>query len=147
VLATPEGQRSQFSKLDQLYLLIMDQVPKDTLPLTLLVLCGNYFTEARTILLLSSILGIPEQDVRSSVCGLHPVVEVKGEQNQSLTFAHTSFTDFLVAMDRSSAEYCIKIRDLCTQLYFGCIGAALRASPALHIRRIGISRHISKSLS
>jgi hypothetical protein len=129
LLASPGGSRSHLSKLDQLYLLIMDQVPKDTLPLTLLVLSARHFTNAHTIPVLSSVLGIPEVDIRSSLRTLHPVVEETGDSSHSLRYIHTSFIDFLVAVERSTPEYCIKTRIICTRLYFACVGTALRPSP------------------
>jgi hypothetical protein len=140
LLATPEGPRSQLSKLDRLYLLIMDQIPKDILPATLLFLAGYHFVYAPetlpTIHTLRFILDLSETTLNSLLhSALHPVVDVvvpNPKQEPCLRFNHTSFTDFLTTLDRATPEYCIKTSGLCNRLSSACVDATIRGRPLVH---------------
>jgi hypothetical protein len=130
LLATPEASRIGLSKLDQLYLLIMDEIPKDILPSTLLLLCADRYLNQRKISTLCFILNLSDADVDVLIRTLDPVVEVTAldpKQDPCLRFNHTSFTDFLTSLDRSTSEYCIQTTAVCNRLYSACIDAAIRA--------------------
>jgi hypothetical protein len=133
LLKSDKGPRAQLPKLDQLYLLVMDQVPKDTLPTTLLILCANQHIrpDSRTIPYLSALFGFSQSAIFDAVETLYSVIEITGKPNPSLKYYHASFTDFLTTPERSTSEYCINTRDVFLRLYDACLNAAIRQLPQL----------------
>jgi hypothetical protein len=133
LLKPGEGSRAQLPKLDQLYLLIMDQVPKDTLPTTLLILCANQHiaSRARPIPHLSALFGFSQSAIFDAVEALYSVIEITRDQCPSLKYYHASFTDFLTTPERSTSEYCINTRDAFVRLYDACLDSAIRPPPSL----------------
>jgi hypothetical protein len=133
LLNSDEGSRAQLPKLDQLYLLIMDQVPKDTLPTTLLILCANQHIapRARAIPHLSALFGFSQSAIFDAVEALYSVIEITREQDPSVKYYHASFTDFLTTSKRSTSEYCINTRGALVRLYDACLDSAIRPLPSL----------------
>jgi hypothetical protein len=79
VLAPAEGLRSEVSQLDRLYLLVMDQIPKDILPTTMLFLVAYTCMashNSRAIPVLSSLLKISRTVIDSIVHTLDPVLDL-----------------------------------------------------------------------
>jgi hypothetical protein len=131
LLKSGEGSRAPLPKLDQLYLLIMDQVPKDTLPTTLLILCANQYIHsgARGIPHLSALFGFSQQAIFDAVEALYSVIEITRGPHPSPKYYHASFTDFLTTPERSTSKYCINTRDVFLRLYDACLDAAIRPLP------------------
>jgi hypothetical protein len=135
LLDLEKGSRTQLSKLDQLYLLIMDQIPKEILPTTLLILCANqYIAPDRNIPYLSALLGFSPSALSSALRTLHSVVEITGKPDPLLKYYHASFTDFLTTPERSTSEYCINTRRVFIRLYDACLDAAMCPLPPLSCR-------------
>jgi hypothetical protein len=124
---------TQLSKLDQLYLLVMGQIPKETLPTTLLILCANQYVNyrCRSIPHLSALLGFSPSALSSALHTLHSVVGITGKPVHSLKYYHASFTDFLTTQERSTSEYCINTRNALIRLDDACLDAAIRPLPLL----------------
>jgi hypothetical protein len=135
LLKSGEGSRAPLPKLDQLYLLIMDQVPKDTLPTTLLILCANehLFPHVRPIPYLSALFGFSQSAIFDAVETLHSVIEIMRWPRPLLKYYHASFTDFLTTPERSTSEYCINTRDAFIRLYDACLDAAMRPLQLLQV--------------
>jgi hypothetical protein len=134
LLTIGAGPRAQLPGLDQLYLLIMDQIPKAILPTTLLVLCAHLYVDleprnAYTMPVLSSLLDLSTSAILTAVYNLHSVLEVTKKANYDLRYHHASFTDFLTTPERATSEYYIKRSDIFHQLYLACLGAACRPLP------------------
>jgi hypothetical protein len=103
----------------------MDQVPKDTLPTTLLILCANQHSRATTIPHLSALFGFSQSAIFDAVETLYSVIEMTQEPDPELNYYHASFTDFLTTPERSTFEYCINTRDVFLRLYHACLDAAI----------------------
>jgi hypothetical protein len=133
LLKPGEGSCTKLPKLDQLYLFILDQVPKDTLPTTLLTFCAHQYiaSEFRPIPYLSALFGFSQSAIFDAVETLYSVIEITGKPNPSLKYYHASFTDFLTTPERSTSEYCINTRDAFLRLYDACLDAAIRPLPPL----------------
>ncbi|KAJ3563018.1 hypothetical protein NP233_g9212 [Leucocoprinus birnbaumii] len=133
-----EGSRTGFSNLDQLYLLLMDQIPRDILPDTLLTLYANQYLNSsdskytlpwHTIPILSSLLGFSHSAFRAAISPLASVLHVTSndvDSHPSIQVYHTSFTDFLNDIVRSTHEYCIHTDRVCTSFYSSCLQALSR---------------------
>ncbi|KAJ3562127.1 hypothetical protein NP233_g9768 [Leucocoprinus birnbaumii] len=133
-----EGSRTGFSNLDQLYLLLMDQIPRDILPDTLLILYANQYLNSsdskytlpwHTIPILSSLLGFSLFAFRAAISPLASVLHVTSndvDSHPSVQVYHTSFTDFLNDIERSTHEYCIHTDRVCTSFYSSCLQALSR---------------------
>ncbi|KAF5344814.1 hypothetical protein D9756_011089 [Leucocoprinus leucothites] len=130
-----ENNASQpLSKLDQLYLLIMQQIPKDILQNTLLILtCSQMITFHRMAVSYTCILlNFAEVTFYPLLHNLHSVLEVESHSkyaNRYLRFYHASFTDFLDAPERSTPEYCIRTHYLYSRLYSACLDLACAPLP------------------
>jgi hypothetical protein len=133
LLDSEKRSRTQLSKLDELYLLLMDQIPKEILPITLLILCANRYIHPDhwSIPHLSTLLGFSPSTLSSALRTLHSVVEITRQPDSSLKYYHTSFTDFLTTPERSTPEYCVTTRDVFLQLYGACLDAAIGPLPRL----------------
>jgi hypothetical protein len=134
LLDLEKGSRTQLSKLDQLYLLVMSQIPKETLPTTLLVLCANQYIHrgyGRSIHQLCALLGCSPSTLSHVLRTLHSVVEIPGKPYLPLKYYHASFTDFLTTPERSTSEYCINTRNIFIRFYGACLDAANRPLPSL----------------
>ncbi|KAJ3561492.1 hypothetical protein NP233_g10161 [Leucocoprinus birnbaumii] len=115
LLEPSSGSRASFSKLDQLYLLIMDQIPKAMLPNTLIILCATHrfgygMILWKSIPILSSLFGMSDPAFYSAISPLCSVLQATRADNKSypfLKFYHASFTDFLTTLERSTKEYYI----------------------------------------
>ncbi|KAJ3567776.1 hypothetical protein NP233_g6148 [Leucocoprinus birnbaumii] len=111
LLEPSSGLRASFSKLDQLYLLIMDQIPKAVLPNTLVILRASQWNNRvlwKSISILSSLLGMSNPVFYNAISPLYSVLQVTMADNKSypfLKFYHASFTDFLGTLSRSTEEY------------------------------------------
>ncbi|KAF5344824.1 hypothetical protein D9756_011101 [Leucocoprinus leucothites] len=115
------------SKLDQLYLLIMHQIPKDSLPNTLLILTYNEVigSPGRDVSKMCILLNFSETTFYALLHNLHSVLEVPSlVKDRRLRFYHASFTDFLKTPDRSTPEYCIRTHNLFSRLYSACLDLA-----------------------
>ncbi|KAJ3572756.1 hypothetical protein NP233_g2863 [Leucocoprinus birnbaumii] len=145
LLEPEEGKRAKLSKLDQLYLLIMDQIPRDILSDTLLILCAqDYMTKYAhtihvrpTIPILSSLLDFSQPVFHDATSPLHSVLQEyirEGASHPSLRFFHASFTDFLTNVERSQRDYYIHATQNCTLFYSACVYILSRPRP-LMVRR------------
>jgi hypothetical protein len=134
LLDLAKASRTPLSKLDQLYLLIMSQIAKETLPTTLLILCANQYLNLYfcSIPHLSALFGFSPSALTSALRALHSVVEITGKPHPSLKYYHASFTDFLTIPERSTSEYCINTRNVFIRLYNTCLDAAIRPLPAFY---------------
>ncbi|KAF5344831.1 hypothetical protein D9756_011095 [Leucocoprinus leucothites] len=116
------------SKLDQLYLLIMQQIPKDILQNTLLILTYNELTgSGMNVSTMCILLNFSEATFYALLHNLHSILEVypSGEHgSRYLRFYHASFTEFLTSLDRSTSEYCIRTQNLFSRVYSACLDLA-----------------------
>ncbi|KAF5350106.1 hypothetical protein D9756_009236 [Leucocoprinus leucothites] len=138
LLDPAEGPRASLSKLDQLYLLAMDQIPRKTLPNTLLVLYANHYLRSsknklklpwHTIPILSPLLGLSHSDLHTAISPLASVLRVASADDDSypsIRMYHSSFSDFLTNVERSTSEYCIKTSDVTSHFYSACLNALSR---------------------
>ncbi|KAF5349196.1 hypothetical protein D9756_009523 [Leucocoprinus leucothites] len=121
------------SKLDQLYLLIMQQIPKDILQNTLLILTSNaVLSLRREVSDMCNLLNFSEATFYTLLHNLHSVLEVESPDkygSRYLRFYHASFTDFLSAPERSTPEYCIRTHNLFSRLYSACLDVACAPLP------------------
>ncbi|KAJ3557795.1 hypothetical protein NP233_g11654 [Leucocoprinus birnbaumii] len=142
-----EGQHAKLSKLDRLYLLIMDQIPKETLPSTLVILYAyDYLSVVRsgssrkiwlTIPVISSVLGLSQPafyDAISPLCSVLQEYTQQGMSHPSLQFFHSSFTEFLANPARSQANYHIQTNEICTLFYSACVDVLCQPPPAVSKR-------------
>ncbi|KAJ3572758.1 hypothetical protein NP233_g2869 [Leucocoprinus birnbaumii] len=131
LLEPKEGTSAKLSKLDQLYLLIMGQLPRESLSNTLLILFAqDFFTTHETwrirstIPVMSSLLGFPQLVFNDTISPLHSVIQqyVKdGMSHPSLRFFHASFPDFLTDYQRSGFDYHIHRSDICALFHSSCV--------------------------
>lgn len=115
------------SSLDQFYLLIMRQIPKEILPNTLLLLGSflRYGSNAGTqqLPVLCPILNFSPMTVHVALNNLHSVLKIEKSYGLPgrLSFYHASFTDFLNNVARSTPEFCINTPDIHNRLYSMCL--------------------------
>ncbi|KAJ3563939.1 hypothetical protein NP233_g8620 [Leucocoprinus birnbaumii] len=142
-----EGRRAKLSKLDRLYLLIMDQIPKETLPSTLIILYAyDYLSVVRsgssrkiwlTIPVISSVLGLSQPAFHDAITPLRSVLQEytqQGMSHPSLQFFHSSFTEFLANPARSQANYHIQTNEICTLFYSACVDILCQPPPVVSKR-------------
>ncbi|KAF5344822.1 hypothetical protein D9756_011099 [Leucocoprinus leucothites] len=136
------------SKLDQLYLLIMQQIPKDILQNALLILTCDQLMETSGVEVsyMCILLNFSEATFYSLLHNLHSVLQVQpfGEHGaRYLRFYHASFTDFLESPERSTPEYCILTHNLFGRLYSACLDLACAPLP-LSSPDLATGRHCSE---
>ncbi|KAJ3572753.1 hypothetical protein NP233_g2864 [Leucocoprinus birnbaumii] len=125
LLKAGEGDRARLSKLDRLYLLIMDQIPEEILPSTLLILVFGPLLPV-----MSSLLGFSQPVFDDAKSPLQSVLrDFHIRKYPTLRFFHTSFTDFLTDSTRSQARYHILTNEICTQFYSACVDVLHRPLP------------------
>lgn len=106
---------SAVSALDHLYMLILGQIPKAHLPITLSLLCLHLSAAgSSSVLNYCSILGLSLTAFDAATNNLHSVLYVKksisGMPHQ-IFFYHTSFADFLCDASRSKV-FCVEGPDI-----------------------------------
>jgi hypothetical protein len=97
-----------YHALDMLYTYILSCAPKRTLLLDILCVVAN-FTEAPYTLTLDRIedvLGLKSGDVRLALWRLHSILQVPSNNDESFSYHHASFHDFLADPIRSR-EFCV----------------------------------------
>ncbi|KAJ3553590.1 hypothetical protein NP233_g12610 [Leucocoprinus birnbaumii] len=139
-----KGPRARLSQLDQLYLLIMDLIPKTALQDVLLVLYANHYFRNytpnksqsaqlwQTVPILSSLLGFSNSAFYDTLSPLHSVLKIAspdGNTHPSIRFYHASFTDFLTTVERSTEDYHIMTNAICSLFYSACVSVLLSESP------------------
>lgn len=104
------------ASLDSLYILIMQRIPSHILPLTrqiiLLSLELDNFKCQDGLLTVCEILGLGFPSVLAALSKLHSVLVIPKRDFLALRFHHASFTEFLLDVDRSGVEFCIRHSEL-----------------------------------
>ncbi|KAJ3572754.1 hypothetical protein NP233_g2865 [Leucocoprinus birnbaumii] len=156
LLTSDETERAKFSKLDRLYLLIMDGIPKETLPSTMLILWAydrlpmmaptNYQLRMwSSFPILSSLLGFSGPVFADAISPLQSVLqEYNNNGHPSLRFFHASFIDFLTDPARSRGRYCIRTIEICTQFWSACVDVLCRPLPLVSKRHPSYCVHLKK---
>lgn len=109
-----------WSHLDAFYALIMEQIPKDILPvvLKLLLLTQPLSYLPRTYMFAADVLGLSFPTYCAALSKLHSVVKLTYADTglpKDIGFHHASFTDFLGDPERSR-EFCVKTPEVCAML-------------------------------
>lgn len=120
------------SNLDQFYILIMEQIPKEILPNTLLLLfvhlhCGKDLFEDLPVY--CPMLNLSPIAAYAALNNLHSVLEVQASNSGVpgyLLFYHVSFADFLCDVTRSTQEFCVETQDIYNQFYSACVDTLCR---------------------
>ncbi|KAF5349195.1 hypothetical protein D9756_009522 [Leucocoprinus leucothites] len=121
------------SKLDQLYLLIMQQIPKDILQNTLLILTSNTALGfGREVSRMCNLLNFSEATFYTLLHNLHSVLEVRSPDrlgNRYLRFYHASFTEFFERTREVDTRVLHTHTDLFSRLYSACLDVACAPPP------------------
>lgn len=127
LLEPEQGMHAKLSKVDQLYILIMDQIPEHTLPNTLLILYAYHYLRTQrpiwsTVPILSSLLGFSQPTFDDAISPLRAILqEYSNGDHKLLRFYHTSFTDFLADSARCQARYYIRTNKIWAQFFSACV--------------------------
>lgn len=113
-----ESDGNPLSALDQLYMLIMEQIPKvvllDTLSLLAIHLKWDSQALDASIMHYCLVLGFSLTTFHAVTSNLHSILDItKSQTGISLDFSfyHRSFVDFLSTLMRSGPEYCVNRSD------------------------------------
>ncbi|EUC43266.1 hypothetical protein COCMIDRAFT_7303 [Bipolaris oryzae ATCC 44560] len=99
-------QKANFSKLDQTYLPVLDQLlneqeedDKETWLQTFQAIVGSLVLLASPLsaVSLSRLLQVPQEEVKSQFDSLHSVLHIPNNENDPIRILHLSFREFLVA--------------------------------------------------
>ncbi|KAF5344833.1 hypothetical protein D9756_011097 [Leucocoprinus leucothites] len=123
------------SMLDQLYLLIMQQIPKDSLQNTLSILTFRrmiHWPRGTVVSDMCMFLNFSEATFYALLRNLHSVLAVEYFSNDGTPFLriyHTSFIEFLWSHERSTPDYCIRTQNMFRRLYSACLDLAHAPMP------------------
>ncbi|KAF9440478.1 hypothetical protein P691DRAFT_780069 [Macrolepiota fuliginosa MF-IS2] len=122
------------ANLDRFYMLIMKQIPEETLPDTILLLSAAnvivQFLNPRTV---CAVLKLSLTAFYVAVNNLYSVLKIKNTEDgmpSYLSFYHASFEDFLIDKKRSTQKFHVAHDDILDRLYPLCTEALCRASNA-----------------
>ncbi|KAF9442077.1 hypothetical protein P691DRAFT_779568 [Macrolepiota fuliginosa MF-IS2] len=130
-LGTTETKDNPLANLDQFYMLIMKQIPEETLPDTILLSALIHtVSDARII---CAILKLSLTAFYADVNNLYSVLKIKSTEDgmpSYLSFYHASFLDFLRDEKRSTQKFYVDRDDVLDRLDHLYIEALCRASNA-----------------
>ncbi|KAF9441155.1 hypothetical protein P691DRAFT_813530 [Macrolepiota fuliginosa MF-IS2] len=133
-LGMTETKGNPLANLDRFYMLIMKQIPEETLPDTILLLSvlkfGPTYFDIRTA---CAILKLSLTAFYAAVNNLYSVLEMEYTENRMpcrLSFYHASFEDFLRDEKRSTREFYVNRDDVLDRLDHLHVEALCKASNA-----------------
>ncbi|KAF9445132.1 hypothetical protein P691DRAFT_710823 [Macrolepiota fuliginosa MF-IS2] len=131
-LDSTETSDNPLANLDRFYILIMKQIPKETLPTTLLFLSAitsRYIPSH--IPLICAILGFSLTTFYAAVSNLYSVLKIDNSEDgmpDLLALYHASFSDFLQDKKRSTQQFFMGGDDVYDRLESLYVDALFRAS-------------------
>ncbi|KAF9442536.1 hypothetical protein P691DRAFT_474426 [Macrolepiota fuliginosa MF-IS2] len=131
-LGTTEIRDNPLVNLDRFYMLIVRQIPEETLPDTILLLSAlQIISRSLDLRIICATLKLSLTALYAAVNSLYSVLKIENGGDgmpKHLLFYHTSFWDFLIDEARSAQKFCVYRDDVRDRLDRLCAEALCRAS-------------------